>query len=169
MRQAVLLGLVFALTGCGINGTYSDPTDQDAAKLRLVSRLTSATLIYVDDKNCSTYTTGILNNPLVPNSDRRVGMWSPPPAGINYLEIKLKPGKPAYLKANMGGETMYTVPFTFVPKPGAEYEATFTGHNYYETITLEKLEQHNGVTLRQAVPFSKEQPESCQKANSFFN
>lgn len=168
MRQAVLWGLVFALTGCGIHGTYSDPTDQDAAKLRFVSKLTSATLTYVGDKNCTAYTTGMLNNPLIPNSDRRVGMLSPPPSGINYLEIKLKAGKPAYFKANMGGDTMYTAPFTFVPKPGVEYEATYTGQSYYVTITLEELEQENGVTLRQKIPFSTEQPEACKKANSFF-
>lgn len=170
MKRFVPFGVALLVAGCGINGTYPDASDSDAAKLRFASNLTSATLDYFDDAHCDGKTTGILNNLLMPNTRRRVGMLAPPPnSNKSYLEIKLKPGKDAYFRANTnGGSYVCAVAFNLVPKAGAEYELNFNGNGYFCSITLEEIEQHDSNTSRKPVPIRREPPKACEGANPLF-
>ena len=73
-----LSALFVLLGGCSVNGSYPDAIEPDAAKLRFVANTSNATLDYFDAAHCDGQTTGILNNMLLSDTARRVGMTQGP-------------------------------------------------------------------------------------------
>lgn len=52
------MAFALLLSGCSLSGTYPDATEADAAKLRFISDMSSATLGVFDEQNCDGQTTG---------------------------------------------------------------------------------------------------------------
>lgn len=162
--------LALLLSGCSIHGTYPDAGEADAAKLRFISGLDSATLAVFDAQHCAGQTTGILNNLFVANTARRVDMSIAPPADAEpYLEIRLKPGREAVLMVNtQGRSSVCGSMFSYTPQPGAEYELTFEYADKMCRAMLNRLHQVGDQVSRSPVPLlSKGLPE-CTGSNGLF-
>lgn len=91
------------------------------------SSLSSATLDIYDARHCMGQTTGILNNPFMSNTSRRIGMLAPKgPDGSPYLEISLKPQQFVYINlATQGSVAVCGTAFSLTPQSSAQYEVTF--------------------------------------------
>ncbi|MDO7928879.1 hypothetical protein Q6A51_18995 [Pseudomonas sp. KFB-139] len=172
--QLRVLGAVTAfailLSGCGINGTYPDFNGPDAAKLRYISKLESATLDVFDTEHCDGQTTGLMNNLFVANTSRRAGMSIPPQEGIKaYYELKLKPGHELFLRTNtLTTGTVCGTSFNFTPQSGAEYELTFNYAGNQCQAVLNRLHQLNGTVTRSPIPLVYKGLPSCTGSNAIF-
>jgi len=165
-----LTALFVLLGGCSVNGSYPDAIEPDAAKLRFVANTSNATLDYFDAAHCDGQTTGILNNMLLSDTARRVGMSVPAPKDAKgYLEVKLKPGEQVYLRTNMN--TGYAVcgrGFNFQPEANAEYELTFRSDNNYCITQLQRLQRIDGKDVRTPMPILKNDFPACAGRNPLF-
>lgn len=152
--KTTLLLLSCALAGCTSRAPYPDAQEPNAAKLRFVSTVGSATLNYYDAANCEGLKAGTLNSVLSGKSERRVQMLAPPPLRMkDYLEIKVKPGVDVYLQAaDLDTPSACSTLTTFKPQPGAEYELSFRMSGTTCTARLDRLEVNNGEPVRQGVP-----------------
>ncbi|MGY4495434.1 hypothetical protein ACVW0A_005690 [Pseudomonas sp. TE3610] len=173
--QAVSMSLATLLTvllaGCNIHGSYPDATEPDAAKLRFSSNLSSATLGIFDAQHCLGQTTGILNNPFLANTSRRVGMLAPKEADSSpYLEISLKPQQPLYIHLNTQGSlTVCGAAFNFTPQKNAQYELTFEASAGNCVAEMNKLETFNGTVTRTPLVIANTGwPSECNGANPMF-
>ncbi|WP_278387810.1 hypothetical protein [Pseudomonas oryzihabitans] len=70
--KTTLLLLSCVLAGCSSRAPYPDTQEPNAAKLRFVSTVGSATLNYYDAANCEGLKAGTLNSVLSGKSERRV-------------------------------------------------------------------------------------------------
>ncbi|KPG82605.1 hypothetical protein [Pseudomonas sp. RIT-PI-o] len=158
------------LTGCNITGTYQDATDPDAAKVRFVANTDNATIDYFDAEHCDGLTTGMLNNVLIGDSKRRAGMMvAPPEQARGYLEFKIKPEQPAYLRVNTQvGYATCGSGFSFTPKRGNEYEVTLNVTKTQCITTLRHLERHDGKDLRTVMPLDRTALAACVGRNPIF-
>ncbi|WP_407297393.1 hypothetical protein [Stutzerimonas zhaodongensis] len=168
---AIFVAVVALMVGgCSIQGTYTDSTEPDAAKLRFISDLSSATLGVFDEKHCDGRTTGILNNLFVPNSGRRVGMAVEPPASADaYLEISIPAGRELYLHLNsQDTSTVCGNGFNLTPRSGSEYEITFNGDGNRCRVSLASLNQVDGQVARLPVPVVYRGLAGCDGSNGLF-
>ncbi|NVZ71755.1 hypothetical protein [Pseudomonas costantinii] len=158
------------LSGCSVSGSYPDATEPDAAKLRFISDLSSATLSVLDEEHCDGQTTGILNNLFLANTRRRADMSMPPLSEKNpYLEIRLLPNKALLLHLNTQGTgSVCGMAFTFTPQSGAEYELTFNQAGRQCMTTLKRLHTVQGQVARTPVPLVNKGIPSCMGANALF-
>jgi len=171
MRAVVLVTLLFALIGgCSVNGNYTDATEPDAAKLRFVANTDNASLSYFDAEHCDGQTTGMLNNLLLADTSRRVGMSVAPPADARgYLEIKLKPEQDAYLRIN--SQVGYAVcggAFTFKPERNAEYELQFSSGKGQCLTLLQRVTRVDGKDVRRPMPMEHKGLAACSGRNPLF-
>ncbi|WP_347927170.1 hypothetical protein [Pseudomonas helvetica] len=168
----VLGAVAFALilSGCSVSGSYPDATELDAAKLRFISDMSSATLSVLDEQHCGGQTTGILNNLFLANTRRRVDMSMPPVSDKTpYLEIRLSPNKELLLHLNTQGTgSVCGMAFTFTPQSGAEYELTFNRAGSQCMTMLKRLHQVPGQVARSPVPLVNKGIPSCMGANALF-
>lgn len=167
---AALFAVPILMTGCSINGSYPDSNVSDAAKLRFISHMPSASLDLFDAEHCDGRTTGLLNNPLMANSKRRVDMRAAPPEGTKaYLEIRLEPGRDSLLRTNSASAgSLCGNTFNFTPQSGAEYELTFTRKGSYCVSTLERLDIVQGKVSRTGVILVNKGLPSCAGSNALF-
>jgi hypothetical protein len=158
------------LSGCSITGTYPDATDPDAAKVRFVANTDNATMNYFDAQHCDGLTTGILNNLLLRDSNRRVGMIvAPPEKARGYLEFKLKPEQEAYLNVNTQvGYAVCGSSFSFTPKRGNEYEVTLDLTKSQCITSLRHLERIGGKDVRTVIPLDHNPPAACVGLSPLF-
>lgn len=162
--------LCSVLSACSVNGTYPDATEPDAAKLRFISTSQNATLDYFDAQHCDGLTTGILNNIFLADTRRRVDMKIAPPADAKgYLEIKLTPGKEAFLKVNtLASSSVCGTALNLTPKAGTEYELTLDDAPGQCTFLLERLTRINGKEVRQPMPMFETGLPACNGHNRVF-
>ncbi|MCO7552747.1 hypothetical protein [Metapseudomonas otitidis] len=165
-----LTSFALLLTGCSINGTYSDATQPDAAKLRFVSDMENATLDVFDEAHCDGATTGILNNMLTGNTRRRAGMTiAPAKESDAYLEIRLKPGKEVFLRNNSSGSShVCSTGFNFTPEAGAEYELTFSSNGRQCISSMARLSQDGGRVMRHPLVLLEKGLPGCAGSNAIF-
>lgn len=165
-----LSALFVLLGGCSVNGSYPDATEPDAAKLRFVANTSNATLDYFDAAHCDGQTTGILNNLLLSDTARRVGMSVPAPKDAKgYLEVKLKPGEQIHLRTNMNtGYAVCGKGFNFTPEANAEYEVTFTSEKNLCLTQLQRLQRIDGKDVRTPIPIQKKDFPACAGRNPLF-
>ncbi|MBX8600547.1 hypothetical protein K5D39_24985 [Pseudomonas cichorii] len=158
------------LSGCGINGSYPDFSGSDAAKLRYISKLESATLDVFDTEHCDGQTTGLMNNLFVANTRRRADMSIPPPEGTKaYYELKLKPGHELLLRTNtLSTGSVCGTSFSFTPQSGSEYELTFSYLGNQCRVVLNRLHQVNGNVPRSPIPLVNNGLPSCAGSNAIF-
>lgn len=165
-----LSALFVLLGGCSVNGSYPDAIEPDAAKLRFVANTSNATLDYFDAAHCDGQTTGILNNLLLSDTARRVGMSVPAPKDAKgYLEVKLKPGEQIYLRTNMNsGYAVCGKGFNFTPEANAEYEVTFKSEKNFCLTQLQRLQRVDGKDVRTPIPILKKDFPACAGRNALF-
>jgi hypothetical protein len=158
------------LVGCNINGTYQDATDPDAAKVRFVANTDNATIDYFDAGHCDGLTTGMLNNVLIGDSKRRAGMLvAPPEKARDYLEFKIRPEQPAYLRVNTQvGYATCGSGFSFTPKPGNEYEVTLNVTKTQCITSLRHLQRVDGKDVRTVMPLDSSALAACVGRNPIF-
>ncbi|AZC26563.1 hypothetical protein C4K39_4918 [Pseudomonas sessilinigenes] len=169
-RVSGAMAFALILSGCSLSGTYPDATEADAAKLRFISDMSSATLGVFDEQNCDGQTTGILNNLFLADSRRRANMSIPPASQKTpYLEIRLAPNKERMLHLNTQGTgSVCGMAFTFTPQSGAEYELTFSRAGSQCVTSLKRLHQAQGQVVRSPVPLVNKGLASCLGANALF-
>ncbi|WP_041023432.1 hypothetical protein, partial [Pseudomonas sp. SHC52] len=165
-----LSALFVLLGGCSVNGSYPDATEPDAAKLRFVADTSNATLDYFDAAHCDGQTTGILNNLLLGDTARRVGMSVPAPKDAKgYLEVKLKPGEQIHLRTNMNtGYAVCGKGFNLTPEANAEYEVRFKADSKYCMTQLQRLQRIDGKDVRTPIPLVKNDFPACAGRNPLF-
>ncbi|OLS62695.1 hypothetical protein [Pseudomonas putida] len=158
------------LSGCSITGNYPEVAEPDAAKLRFISKMQSATLNVFDAQHCMGRNTGLLNNALTANTKRRVGMAVPPPDDAKaYIEIRMTPGREQYLATNsLGYGSVCGTGFNLTPQPGAEYEVTFNWSGNHCVTTLSSLNKVNGEVSRFPLPVVRDGLPSCAGSNAMF-
>jgi len=158
------------LSACSVSGTYPDATQADAAKLRFVANASNVTLDYFDAEHCFGQTTGVLNNFLMVDSGRRVGMSVAPPADARgYLEIKLKPGKEALLRVNSNAPSgLCGIGVNLTPQPGAEYELRFNSESGGCSMLLERIKRIDGKDLRFPMSMPEGNLQACTGSNPIF-
>lgn len=169
MSLATLLAVLTA--GCNIHGSYPDAIEPDAAKLRFSSSLSSATLDIYDAQHCMGQTTGILNNPFMSNTSRRVGMLAPKgPDGSPYLEISLEPQQPVYINlTTQGSVAVCGTAFSLTPQSSAQYEVMFEASGGNCVASMNKLETFNGTVIRTPMVIANTGwPSECNGANPIF-
>lgn len=169
-KTLALSAFLLTLAGCSINGNYTDANEPNAAKLRFIAQTDNANLAYFDAQNCDGMQTGLLNNYLTRNTERRANMVVPPPVEAKaYYEIKLKPEHEAYFRAHTGGNSgMCDVGFSLIPKANSEYEANFRIQDRKCVLTLMELKSVNGTAIRTLAPLKLDPPKACQGANRLF-
>lgn len=162
--------LMLLLSGCSIHGSYPDATETDAAKLRFISDLDSATLAVFDAEHCGGSTTGILNNLFLANTSRRADMSiAPPPDAKTYLEIRLKPESEVVLQVNtQGRSSVCGSMFSYTPQSGAEYELTFDYSGKMCRALLNRLHQVGDQVSRSPVPLLNNGLPACAGSNALF-
>lgn len=162
--------LMLLLSGCSIHGSYPDATETDAAKLRFISDLDSATLAVFDAEHCGGRTTGILNNLFIANTSRRADMSiAPPPDAKTYLEIRLKPESEVVLQVNtQGRSSVCGSMFSYTPQSGAEYELTFDYSGKMCRALLNRLHQVGDQVSRSPVPLLNNGLPACAGSNALF-
>lgn len=162
--------LALLLSGCSIHGTYPDATEKDAAKLRFISGLDSATLGVFDADHCAGQTTGILNNLFLANTSRRADMSIAPPADAKaYLEIRLKPDSEVVLQVNTQGRgSVCGSMFSYTPQRGAEYELVFDYSGRMCRASLSRLNQVGNQVSRSPVPLLSKPLTACAGSNALF-
>ncbi len=162
--------LMLLLSGCSIHGSYPDATETDAAKLRFMSNLDSATLTVFDAEHCGGRTTGILNNLFLANTSRRADMSiAPPPDVKTYLEIRLKPESEVVLQVNtQGRSSVCGSMFSYTPQSGAEYELTFDYSGKMCRALLNRLHQVGDQVSRSPVPLLNNGLPACAGSNALF-
>jgi hypothetical protein len=159
MQYALILSALTLQSGCSVNGSYVDPNGDDVAKVRLVAINTSATLDWYNGKTCEGKTTGILNNMFMSNTKRRADMKAPLDEGEDFLEIAVTPDEPVYLYLNTSGYmTVCSIPFNFVPKARAEYEARFFNTPGKCNLRVSQLIMEQGQLVKMPVNISKALP-----------
>jgi hypothetical protein len=171
LRDFTALALLcYLLSACSVNGTYPDASEPDAAKLRFIANTENATLDYYDAQHCEGLTTGMLNNILMADTGRRVDMKVAPPADAkSYLEIKLKPGKEAFLRINTnGGFYVCGNAFNFTPQPREEYELTLDTAPGRCTMLLQRLTHIRGKDLRRPLPMFETGLPACNGRSPLF-
>ncbi len=158
------------LGGCAINGSYTDATEPDAAKLRFISDLSSATLNVFDEQHCGGRTTGLLNNLFAPNSKRRADMVVEPPAGAKpYLEIRVPAGRELYLHVNtQGTSSVCGSGFNLTPRSGSEYEVTFDTVGRQCRVSLSSLNKVDGKVARLPIPVVYKGMPACEGTSPLF-
>lgn len=158
------------LSGCSVSGTYPDAVEPDAAKLRFISDMSSATLSVLDEQHCAGQTTGILNNLFLANTRRRVDMSMPPLSEKTpYLEIRLPPNKELLLHLNTQGTgSVCGMAFTLTPQSNAEYELTFGRAGSQCMAMLKRLHSVQGQVMRSPVPLVNKGIASCMGASALF-
>lgn len=162
--------LMLLLSGCSIHGSYPDATETDAAKLRFISDLDSATLAVFDAEHCGGRTTGILNNLFIANTSRRADMSiAPPPDTKAYLEIRLQPESEVVLQVNtQGRSSVCGSMFSYTPQSGAEYELTFDYSGKMCRALLNRLHQVGDQVSRSPVPLLNNGLPACAGSNALF-
>lgn len=162
--------LAALLSGCSVNGNYTDATEPDAAKLRFVANTDNASLSYFDAQHCDGQTTGMLNNLFLGDTPRRVGMSVAPPADARgYLEIKLKPEQDAYLRINTQvGYSVCGGAFTLKPERNAEYELKFSSGNGQCTTLLQRVARVDGKDVRTPLVIEHKGLPACNGRNPLF-
>lgn len=165
-----LMVIATFLVGCSINGSYPDASEPDAAKLRFISNLDSATLAFFDAEHCDGQTTGLLNNLFVANTKRRANMTNEHPADAKaYLEVRLKPGSELLLQTNtLSTGVVCTNAFNFTPQSGAEYELTFDYAGNQCRSSLKRLLQVNGKVIRSPIILLSKGLPACAGKNPMF-
>lgn len=172
--QLRILGAIIAasvlLSGCSINGTYPDATEPDAAKLRFISDVESATLDVFDAEHCTGRTTGLLNNLFVANTRRRAAMTIAPQTDDKaFLEIRLKPESDLFLRANMVSTgVVCSNSFNVTLQRGAEYELTFDVKGNQCQSSLQRLHQAGGKVVRSSIPLLNKGLPACAGSNAIF-
>lgn len=158
------------LSGCSVSGTYPDAVEPDAAKLRFISDMSSATLSVLDEQHCAGQTTGILNNLFLANTRRRVDMSMPPLSEKTpYLEIRLPPNKELLLHLNTQGTgSVCGMAFTLTPQSNAQYELTFDRAGSQCMAMLKRLHSVQGQVVRSPVPLVNKGIASCMGASALF-
>lgn len=169
-RAVLTLASSALMAGCSFHGTYPDAVEPDAARLRFVANTENATLDYFDGAHCQGQNTGLLNNLLSRDTDRRVGMSFPPPADAKgYLEIKLVPGREAYLRVNtQGGYTVCGASFNMTPEANAEYELTFKSAGRQCMTLLERVKRVDGKDVRTPVILEDKGLPACEGSGPLF-
>ncbi|WP_071870597.1 hypothetical protein [Atopomonas hussainii] len=170
-QTVIAVGVLCSLlSACSVNGTYSDAREPDAAKLRFIANAPNATLDYYDAQYCEGLTTGMLNNMLMANAERRAGMKVAPPADTkSYLEIKLQPGKEAFLRVNTNsGSSVCGNAFNFTPQSGGEYELVFATEPGRCTTLLRRLTHINGGDVRSPLPMFETGLPACSGRSPLF-
>ncbi|MFK7701955.1 hypothetical protein [Pseudomonas caspiana] len=167
---ATLALLPAVLAGCSFHGTYPDATAPDAARLRFVANTENATLDYFDGEHCTGQNTGLLNNLFSRDTDRRVGMSFAPPADAKgYLEVKLAPGKEAYLRVNtLGSYSVCGASFNVIPEANAEYELTFKSIGRQCSTLLEQVKSVGGKVVRTPVMLEDKGLPACDGSGPLF-
>ncbi|WP_417701905.1 hypothetical protein [Pseudomonas sp.] len=162
--------LTLLLSGCSIHGSYPDAAETDAAKLRFISGLDSATLAVFDAQHCGGRTTGILNNLFIANTSRRADMSiAAPPDAKAYLEIRLKPDSEVVLQVNtQGRSSVCGSMFSYTPQSGAEYELTFDYSGKMCRALLNRLHQVGDQVSRSPVPLLNNGLPACAGSNALF-
>jgi len=162
-RAFTALALVSLLGGCA-QGTYTDATEPDAAKLRFISNTSNTTVDIYDEQHCTGQTTGMLNNIFMADTKRRVDMLVPPPAKARgLLEFKLAPGKETMLMINtIGSASVCGKAFSFKPKAGEEYEVTFNAVPGGCTTMFQRLSRFDGKDVRIPQPLFETGLPACQ-------
>lgn len=170
LRIFSALSLVSLLSACSVNGSYPDATEPDAAKLRFISNTQNSTLDFFDAQNCAGRTTGILNNFLMADTKRRVGMIVPPPEKARgLLEVKLAPGKPVFMRINTnGGNYVCAKAISFTPQAGKEYEVTFDMAEGSCITTFQRLLRFNGKDRRIPQPMFETPLQACAGSTPMF-
>lgn len=170
LRIFSALSLVSLLSACSVNGSYPDATEPDAAKLRFISNTQNSTLDFFDAQNCAGRTTGILNNFLMADTKRRVGMIVPPPEKARgLLEVKLAPGKPVFMRINTnGGSYVCAKAISFTPQAGKEYEVTFDMAEGSCITTFQRLLRFNGQDQRIPQPMFETPLQACAGSTPMF-
>lgn len=170
LRIFSALSLVSLLSACSVNGSYPDATEPDAAKLRFISNTQNSTLDFFDAQNCAGRTTGILNNFLMADTKRRVGMIVPPPEKARgLLEVKLAPGKPVFMRINTnGGNYVCAKAISFTPQAGKEYEVTFDMAEGSCITTFQRLLRFNGKDQRIPQPMFETPLQACAGSTPMF-
>lgn len=170
LRIFSALSLVSLLGACSVNGSYPDATEPDAAKLRFISNTQNSTLDFFDAQNCAGRTTGILNNFLMADTKRRVGMIVPPPEKARgLLEVKLAPGKPVFMRINTnGGNYVCAKAISFTPQAGKEYEVTFDMAEGSCITTFQRLLRFNGKDQRIPQPMFETPLQACAGSTPMF-
>ncbi|QLF94221.1 hypothetical protein HW090_13860 [Pseudomonas sp. ABC1] len=171
LRTAVALITAAALSvGCSFHGSYPDSTAPDAAKLRFISDMDSATLSLLDAEHCDGRTTGLLNNLFAANTKRRAEMRAAPPADAKaYLEIRLEPGQETLLLTNsVSTGSVCGGAFNFTPQSGSEYELTFNYAGSKCVSALKRLDQVQGKVVRTNVILVNKGLPSCAGRNALF-
>lgn len=167
---AALFAVPILLAGCSFNGSFPDSNASDAAKLRFISNMESATLNLFDTEHCDGRTTGLLNNLFAANTKRRADMRAAPPEGAKaYLEIRVDPGKDTLLMTNsVSTGSVCGSAFNFTPQSGAEYELTFNRKGSQCVSTLERLDYVLGKVSRTGVILVNKGLPSCAGRNALF-
>ncbi|MDY7536249.1 hypothetical protein RGV33_32005 [Pseudomonas sp. Bout1] len=168
-RAFTALALASLLGGCA-QGTYTDSTEPDAAKLRFISNTSNTTVDIYDEQHCKGQTTGMLNNILMVDTKRRVDMRVPPPAKARgLLEFKLEPGKKTMLMINtIGGASVCGKAFSFTPKAGEEYEVTFNAVQGGCSTMFQRLSRFDGKDVRIPQPLFETGMPACQGQSPIF-
>lgn len=158
------------LSGCSINGSYPDATEPDAAKLRFISDLESASLDVFDAEHCMGRTTGLLNNLFVANTRRRAAMTITPQNDDKaYLEVRLKPESNLFLRANMVSTgVVCNNSLNVTLQRGAEYELTFDFKGNQCQSSLMRLHQAGNKVVRSPVPLINKGLPACAGSNALF-
>lgn len=164
------LAITTLLGGCSFNGTYPDATEPDAAKLRFISSIENSTLTLFDTDHCDGRTTGLLNDWLTANTQRRADMSTAPPANTRgYLEIRLKPGSELFVQTNtVSTGSVCTAAFNFTPQRGSEYELTFDYVSDHCQVILKALHQAGGRVVRSSIPLANKGLPACAGSNALF-
>ncbi|AMN78013.1 MULTISPECIES: hypothetical protein [Pseudomonas] len=170
LRAFSTLSLVSLLSACSINGSYPDATEPDAAKLRFISNTQNSTLDFFDAQHCAGRTTGMLNNSLMTDTQRRVGMIVPPPEKARgLLEVKLAPGKPVFMRINTNGSGYVCAKaISFTPEAGKEYEVTFDVAEGSCITTFQRLQRFNGKDERIPQPMIESPLQACAGSTPMF-
>ena len=170
LRALAAFALPAMLAGCSFHGTYPDATEPDAARLRFVANTENATLDYFDGAHCMGQNTGLLNNLFSRDTDRRVGMSFAPPADAKgYLEVKLAPGKQAYLRVNtLGSYSVCGASFNVTPEANAEYELTFKSAGRQCSTLLERVKKVDGKWVRTPVMLEDKGLPACDGSGPLF-
>ncbi|MCU1769504.1 hypothetical protein ABH911_004220 [Pseudomonas protegens] len=169
VRGAVSIAALL-LGGCSFNGTYPDASAPDAAKLRFISSSDSSTLDLFDAEHCGGQTTGLLNNLFSANTRRRAAMSAAAPEDAKaYLEVRLQPGHELFARANtLSTGSVCTVGFNFTPQSGGEYEADFRRVGRTCQVTLSRLRQIDGKTVRSPIVLTNKGLPACAGHNPIF-
>ncbi|QXI40762.1 hypothetical protein [Pseudomonas xantholysinigenes] len=165
-----LIAASLLLGGCSINGSYNDAAEADAAKVRFISKMDSATLDVYDAQHCMGRTTGLLNNLFVANTRRRADMAVAAPDDAKaYLEFRVTPGRELFLVTNsVGTGVVCGSAFNLTPQPGGEYEVTFNWSGDHCITALTSLNQVNGQVSRLPLPVIRQGIDRCEGSNPLF-